>query len=287
MFVGKVRLPYTARNKMIRKSLIIIMICALFILPTESCKKSTPASTNTTTLQKLSILEAKYKNTPALTTKATVHHYAAKEPPNPYGTIVADGLGALSGAFLGPFGAFCGGVCASINYSFGWGWDSPIANPVPVSTNSSNPYDNYGIMHNNTCAYIVSIDNAQTPFSSYLGSVKLYGQDNWSAVLTGTAPDATITSMVNIIMSNTGVDGSINIEGALTGLMNAGYITLQEYQIEDEYFNTFINSSDPINYSISAEAIINSSNDLSLDAKKQILISMSVSRNSYVIWGSF
>ncbi len=262
-----------------RKLIAVVMLCSVLFLPT-ACKKNA-ATTTKTTSQQLKDLDAITKKGGAIVHSAG--HNTAAKPPNPYGTMVSDGIGALGGAFLGPFGAFCGAVCTSINYSFGFGWDSPVISPTPISSNSNNPYDNYGAMHNNTCSYILSIDNSLTAPSSILSHVKLYGQSNWSTILTGTAPNPAITNIVNIIMTN-GTNNNLNIESTLTAMVNAGYVTPDEYNVEDVYFNTFVTSTDPVAYSIAAEAIVNSSLDLSPTSKMKILVSMAVTRNSFVFW---
>lgn len=261
---------------MMRKLISMLILCSLFLIPT-ACKKRTTTIIAKTAAQQLKDLDAVTKKGGAIIHYPT-NSYAAK-PPNPYGTMLSDGFGALGGAVLGPLGAFCGGVTASINYAFGFGWDRQIANPTPISVNPQNPFDIYGSMHNNTCSYILSVDNLLTPTAVILLHAQQYGLNNYK--FTGPIDSTSINNLLNIIMNNSTAS---NIETSLTDMLNAGYITLQEYNVTEVYFNTLITSTDPIAYSIAAEAIINSSSDLSASSKMKILISMAVTRNSFVFW---
>ncbi len=100
--------------------------------------------------------------------------------------------------------------------------------------------------------------------------------------MTGTVSNSDIINVNNIVYGTAKNGGTL--QDQLNGLQSAGYITSQENQIEAQYLSTFTNTSDPINYSISAESIVNSATDLSSSSKTKILISMSVARNSYLLW---
>lgn len=271
-----------------KRSIASLIVLSIGILTIQSCKKDPSAKeTNSelSVLAKIKALDSEYPKKPVNSQKVnTVTLQAA--PPDPGKTVISDGIGALGGAILGPVGAICGGIVASISYAF---WDVQPMHPTnTTSTNPSNPYDNYGIMHNQTCVYMANNlslfkINGVFNYDNAIDVSKQYVLANYSQVFQGyNANNSDIKNLVTLIQ-NQNLSGA-NAAQILSAMVSAGYITSNEESIMNSYFNTLIGNTDPIGYSIAAEGIINNDNSLTAASKNKILISMAVARNSIVLW---
>ena len=260
-----------------KKSKVLLTALFCITMAVDSCKKA-ETTASLSSLQKLKSLEMRYSKRAGVAAAKTTQ----SKPPSPGGTVLADALGAMGTAILGPIAAAAGGICGSVSYVWGFGFDMVSPTPIPGSSNPNNPYDVYGNIHNQTCMYLMANYNAATSTDDLLNVTMDYGVLNFPTEMSGKISNDDVAKVVTILDQVVKDGGSL--EDELKALEDGGYITSDENLLEDEYLNTFTSVQDPINYSIAAEKIINEAQDISNESKMKMLVSMTVARNSQVLW---
>lgn len=266
-------------------------ISAIFFLGCNKTKQAESAdirseSTRFITLEQLTALNKQYNS------ETGIKNNTVLAPPNWKRTIVSDAIGASSGAFFGPFAAFCGGIVGSVGYCFYLSVNPTIPHPIPYSTNTDNPYDRFGEMHNETMAYLIDETFARRPYNldMAIDSTRGYASNHFFDLLDKDVSNDNMKIFLNIIASEYSDENLLAVCDLIT---TNGYLSANENSIIKTYFTGFFNVADhnmqglslqsPLTYSIAAETIIKNSVELSETSKMKLLIGMSVTRNSYVL----
>ena len=155
------------------------------------------------------------------------------------------------------------------------------------STNPNNPYDNIGAVHNST---VLGYINAYEDLEINSNTEQILKQFVINKAKSDLDPtfDENIVGNYSVINNYNVLFNSYNgdIDGIVENAANAGQITTTEKQILIQYLNTLLELplTDALSYSIDCESLILNSQNLSQDSKTKLLSSMSVARNSRVLY---
>lgn len=216
-------------------------------------------------------------------------NFASKKQPNGGRAVAADAVGAAGGAFGGPLTAFIGAACMSIYDLYqqdAFSKTKAKARTQP-STNPNNPYDNIGAAHNST---VLGYINAYEDLEINSNTEQILKQFVINKAKSDLDPtfDENIVGNYSVINNYNVLFNSYNgdIDGIVENAANAGQITTTEKQILIQYLNTLLELplTDALSYSIDCESLILNSQNLSQDSKTKLLSSMSVARNSRVLY---
>ena len=260
----------------------ITAVLAVSVALLTSCAKQENTVPKQSTLEQLETLAAN-------NARKELGFQLKKKGPHVGRTLAGDAVGAATGMFLGPFGAFCGAVTASVCYAFGEG--NYKTTNSPNSNNGQNPFDMYGPMHNEGSRHL--LNNLQHCTSdgalNHVAAVRIlrdYGVATYPTIFANAQPynEAALADILGTIKQFQDIeDPFIAIPEMITALQAKSYLTTEESDLLRTYLLGFLNAEDPIQYSVDAENIFVNSG-ISANSKAKLLNAASVARNSSQLW---